>query len=181
MGNPDLKHVLGRLAKSPGYLAISVALLALGVGMSTSEFSMANYVLLRPLPFQGGASLLRLFKTSTESVSGPFSPGEYLYLKSSVADFSSVASYNEGSLNIGEPGKAPEVQPGLFVSANFLSTLGAMPYLGSDFAPDACEPGKGNVVLIKKSYWESRFGADPAIIGRTLRIAGENLVVVGIM
>jgi putative ABC transport system permease protein len=142
---------------------------------------MANYVLLRPLPFQGGASLLRLFKTWTESTSGPFSPAEYLYLKSSAASFASVASYNSGSLNIGEQGKAPEVQPGLFVSANFLSTLGARPYLGSDFAPDACEPGKGNVVLIKKSYWESRFGGDPAIIGKTLRIGGENLVVIGIM
>jgi predicted permease len=176
-----LRFGVRSLCKSPGFAIVSVLMLALGIGMSTSAFSTANCVLLRPLPFPDGDRIMRIHGTSPLSQMLRHSPANYLYIRSAASSFSEIAAYYVDVQNIAEIGQAPEAQPGLIVSANFLTTLGVRPSLGRDFAPDEDQPGKGDVVLLTNAYWRHRFSGDPKVVGRILRIGGANVTVIGIL
>lgn len=178
--NINFKLALKGLARTPGYTTVCVLLLALGVGLSTSAFSLANASLLAALPLPKGDQLLRVFATSPRSASLPFRREDYALVQS-MGSFSSVAAYTSELQNIGEPGQTPETQRGLLVSANFLTTLGIEPALGRGFAADEDQPGHANVVLLQNSYWASRFGGDPSLIGRILSLGGDNVTVVGVL
>ncbi len=179
---PALRYAVRRLAKSPGFAIVSVVMLALGIGMSTSTFSVTNSVLLSSMPFPDSDRLLRLFSTSSLSQMMENSPGNFLDIRAaSLPSFSAIAGFIPNNSNVAEPGQPPEQEFGLAVTANFLPILGIQPFLGRGFAADEDQPGKGAVVILTDSYWRHRFAADPKIVGRTLRIGVENMTVVGIL
>jgi putative ABC transport system permease protein len=176
-----LKFAARRLAKSPGFTVVSVVMLALGIGMSTSTFSITNSVLLSSMPFPEGDRLMRIFTTSTHSQTMEHAPGNFMDIWRSLASFSSIAAFVPSNSNVAEPGQPPELQYGMEVTANFLTTLGVQPFLGRGFAPDEDQPGKDSVVILTDSYWRRRFASDPKIVGKTLRIGTANCTVIGVL
>jgi putative ABC transport system permease protein len=156
-------------------------MIALGIGMSVSTFSVTNSVLLRQVNFPDGDRLVRIFRTSPDSQSNWNSPANFLLLREAATSFSSIADFTPHDRIITEQGQPPEVKFGLIVTANFLTTLRIQPILGRGLLADEDQPGKGSVVLLTKSYWASRFGGDPSIIGRTLRVGVDMRTVVGIL
>ena len=177
----DVRHAVRRLAKSPGFTFVAVVMLGLGIGMSTAAFSITNSVLLRSADYPNSDQLVRIFRTSPQSQTNWNSPANFFYLRSAATSFSEIAEFTPHSSNIAEKGEPPEEQFGLVVTANFLTTIGVQPLLGRGFAPDEDQPGKSAVVLLTNTYWKHRFGGDPKVIGRTLRVGVDNLTVIGIL
>ncbi len=176
-----LKYALRQLAKSPGFTLISIVMLALGIAMSTSTFSITNSVLLRAMPFPDSDQLVRIFRTSPDSQMMQHSPGNFLDIKAAATSFSSIAAFYYQTANLTEPGQPPEQVYGINVTANFLPTLGVQPFLGRGFMADQDQPGKGDVIILTNSYWMRRFAGDPKVIGRTLRVGVDNLTVIGVL
>jgi hypothetical protein len=175
-----LKHAVRQLAKSPGFTIVSILMLALGIGMSTSTFSITNSVLLSSMPFPNSEELVQIFGTSAQSQMMPHSPANYCDLEESSSSFASVAAFVPDGTNVAEPGHPPEEEFCLTVTANFLPILGVQPFLGRGFTADEDQPSKkDNVAILTYTCWRHRFGADPKILGKTLRVGLDNCTVIG--
>ena len=176
-----LKYACRQLAKSPGFTLVAIVMLALGIAMSTSTFSITNSVLLSSLPFPDSERLVRVFRTAPESQSLMHSPANYLDLRAAVTSFENLAAFYPSGGNVADPGQPPEQAWGLYVSANFLPTLGVQPVLGRGLAADEDQPGKGNVIILTHSYWLKHFGGKPNAVGRTLRVGVDTVTVIGVL
>ena len=177
----DLSYALRRLAANPGFSGIAIVTLALGIGANTAIFSVVNALLLTPPPFEDPARLVMVWETSANNprdsyiVSAP-NWKDWQAQSTTLQDFSiwEVLSFNLS-------GEAePEQVPGLRVSSSAFRMLGVAPQLGRTFTAAEDEPGH-RVVVISDALWKRRFGADPAVVGRTLRLNGEPYEVIGVM
>ena len=175
------RHVLRTLSRSPGYSVVTVLMIAMGIGLSTSAFSITNLALLRALPFPDGDRLVRVFGTSSESASLWHSPGNFLDLRAACTSFSHFSASSPDDYNVSVGDQLPEQTFVLHVTADFLSTIGVQPFLGRGFAPDEDRPGKGQVAIISHAYWLRKFAGDPGVIGGTLRINSETFTVIGVL
>jgi predicted permease len=177
----DLRLALRTLTKSPAFTAIAVLTLALGIGLSTSAFSLTNVLLFRTLPYPQSDRLVRVFRTSPQSQSNSIAPGNALDIRAALTSFSSIALYSYDSLSFAEPDQPAVQLNAVNTSANFFNLLGVVPAHGRLFAPGEDEPGKSNVVVLTHRLWTRRFGSDPQVLGRELRINGENAIVIGVL
>lgn len=177
----DFRLALRSLAKSPGFTAIAIVTLALGIGLSTSAFSLANVFLLRLLPYPKSGELVRVFRSTPQARNQAHSPADFLDIKGSATCFSETASYYNDLNSLAEPDQPAQQVNGLWVAPNFLKLIGVQPSIGRDFLPNEDQPGKGNVVILTQRLWSSRFSSDPHVIGRTLRINGETCTVIGVL
>ncbi|MDQ3817926.1 MAG: ABC transporter permease [Acidobacteriota bacterium] len=179
----DLRYGLRMMLKKPGFTAIAVITLALGIGANTAIFSVVNAVLLRPLPYQKADELTTLYLTNSRGeFQWPLSPAGYLNLKSQNNVFTDVAALS----NKGWPanltgGGEPERLQGFQVSANIFQVLGAAPEQGRTFLVEEDRPGANRVVVISHELWQRRFGGASDLIGRSIMLNGEPYNVVGIM
>jgi predicted permease len=137
--------------------------------------------LLRNVPYPEADRLIRIFGTSRQTQSGGHSPGTALHLKNNQTSFSGYAIYNGDALSIGEPGQPVEQAQGMAVAADFFQVMGVQPYLGRAFLPGEDEPGKHRVAVITQRTFVRRYAADPAVVGRTLRINTEPYTIVGVL
>lgn len=176
-----VKQAIRQLCRSPGFAATSILTLALGIALSTATFSIANSVLLRPLPFVDQDRLVRVFTISQQSSTVPLAPGSAMDLRDELSDVGEFATFHLEPQNVSKPGQPPELQKCIAASANFLRILGVPPSLGRDFAPDESEPGRPPVILLTDRFWRDRFGADPAVVGEILRIGTDNCTVIGVL
>jgi len=176
-----MKHALRPLAKSPGFTAIAVLMLALGIGLSASSFSMANTFLLRNVPYPDPHRLIRIFVTSPQSQQGSLSPGNGLELRDAATTVTSLALYSGDAYSLGEPGQAAEQVSGMAVTANFLGLIGVQPSLGRGFAADEDQPDKPRVTVLTHRAWVRRYSADPAVIGRTVRLNTDPYTIIGVL
>src|SRR5919198_6010446 len=178
----DLRYGLRVLLKQPGFTAVAVFAAALGIGANAAIFSVVNAVLLRPLPYKEPQRLVLLHENlprlgwSLLNVS----PAEYLDYKEQNRTLSGVAAFEGLSLNLtgqGEPVRveAERVSPDLF------ALLGVSPARGRAFAAEEDRAGAGRVVVLSHGLWQRQFGADPSVVGRTVRLDGEPYTVVGVM
>jgi putative ABC transport system permease protein len=177
----DLRFALVSLRRSPGFTLIAVVTLGLGIGASTSAFSVLNEVLLRPLPYADSGQLDAIFRATAQSARGAVSPADYLDLKAEMNGYGEVAAYGGSDMSLAEPGEPARIAAGLRVSANLLSTLGVAPALGRGFRPDEATLGNHRVLIISHRYWRNRFAADADIIGRHVRVDGEPHEIVGVL
>ncbi len=177
----DLKFAFRQLAKSPGFTVIAVLMLALGIGLSTSSFSMANAFLLRNVPYPDAGRLVRIFGTSRQTQTGGLAPGTAVELRDMVTSCSATELYNNDFFALGEPGQPAEQVLGLQATAGFFKLLGVQPMLGRGFAPGDDQPGKAAVLVLSYRAWQRRFGGDPAVIGRTVRVNAEPYTVIGVL
>jgi macrolide transport system ATP-binding/permease protein len=178
----DLRHALRQLAKTPGFTAVALLTLALGIGASTTVFSWIERVLLNPIP--GIADASRIVALETRSPSGELidtSYPDFHDYRAQAKTLSHVFVYKERPLNLGT-GAATERVWSQLVSGNFFDALGLRPRLGRFFAAAdrADEPAAAPVVVISESLWRRRFAADPTILGRTIKLNQQDFTVIGV-
>ncbi len=178
----DLRHGIRSLLKHPGFTAIAVVTLALGIGANSAMFSVINAVLLRPLPYHEPERLVTIWEESPPR--GLYEiPVSFANLRDWVDQtrtFEQISAYTFTNLNLsgsGEPARLGAVRS----SANLFSLVGAVPLLGRSFLPEEDKEGANRVVILGHALWKSRFGSDSAIIGRSLTLDNQNYTVVGVM
>jgi predicted permease len=177
----DLRFGLRILAKSPAALATTVVSLALGIGANTTVFSFVNALLLRPLPVEQPERLVGLYsEVANKAGYGSFSYPDYLDIATQTESvFSGVVAYSFFGANLSGR-EAPALAFGELVSDNYFGVLGVVPR-GRGFLPEEGRtPGGAFVVVVSDALWRSRFGADPTLLGRTIRLQGHEFTVVGI-
>jgi len=177
----DFRYALRMLQRSPGFTAVAVLTLALGIGANTAIFSVINSVLLRPLPYHDPGSLVMVWETNSQHPKphNTVSPPNLLDWQSRNTVFSDMAYIVDVRNNLTGNGDPEEVVVQA-VSANFFSLLGVNPLLGPGFTPENGRPGHDNVVILSYGLWKDRFAGDPAIIGKSILLNGKPQTVVGI-
>lgn len=177
----DIRMGLRMLRKNPGFTAVAVLTLALGIGVNTSMFSALQALVARPLPYGDPGRLVQLFQTSPQSPHEPHhATANFLdYEQSGVFEY--LAALNEKPFNLAEPGQPAERVRGLQVSADLFPLLGVQPALGRWFTAAEDRPGRNNVVILDYGFWQQRFSGVTNIIGRTIRLDGVVVTVVGVM
>lgn len=178
----DFRYALRQLRKNPGFAAVAVLTLALGLGANSAIFSVIDAVLLRPLPFHAPSRLV---------VVKPTAPGRrddigvsyptFLDWRAQNHVFEGMSVFREGDFTLTGRGE-PAHLTGAVVSANLFSLLGVPPGIGRDFIPDEDKPsGTGLPVILSHNLWQSRFGSDPKVVGQNLTLDGQSFAVVGVM
>jgi macrolide transport system ATP-binding/permease protein len=176
----ECRVALRGLFKSPIFSAIAILSLGLGIGVNTAIFSLINAVLLRPLPVEHPEELLRLESTDQGGEFHAFTYPDYLDLRDRNQVFSGLLAHGVLRLSLNTRGE-PELIPGELVSGNYFSVLGVHPELGRGFLPDEDRtPGTHPVVVLSHELWRSHFGMDPAIVGKSILVNGNNFTVVGV-
>jgi predicted permease len=179
----DIGYALRTLRSSPGFTAVAVTMLALGIGANTAIFSAVSAVLLTPLPFPAPDRLVLLWTDFTR-VGGPprseVSPGDFASWRDRNRSFTGVAGYAIDNYNLtgsGEPGKYTGVRS----TGNLFAVLGMQPLVGRALTAADERPEAPPVVVIDERVWRTRFAADPALVGRTIRLNGLPHTVAGIV
>lgn len=182
MGNlvHDLRYGIRMLLKRPGFTVIAVLTLALGIGASTSIFSVLNSVVLKPLPFPDSEKLVRIWTTSQEDDQDAWDGATFVDVLDQNDSFEEIAGFNGKGFNLAEDGP-PQVLRGFSVSPNWFSMFGVDAEIGRTFSPDIDIPGSERTIVISQNLWQSQFGGDETIIGRTLKFSEESFTVVGVM
>src|SRR5262245_246080 len=177
----DLRYGIRMLFKNKGFTAVAVLTLALGIGANTAMFSVLNTYLFRALPYPNSENLVCVYRTSIHSQYWPHSPGNFFDFREKNNVFDKMVAYNGISPNLANPGEPAERLRGYATSADFFPALGVQPSLGRVFTPEEHESGADRVVVLSDRFWWSRFGGDPNILGRTLRMDGQDVKVIGVM
>lgn len=178
----ELRYGARVLRKSPGFTAVAVLTLALGIGANTAIFSVVNAVLLRPLPYPRANQLVRIYETNTsitgshDSVSAP----NFTDWRVQARAFSAMAALRWEPFTL-TGGARPEFVWGQGVTPEMLSMLGVRPVLGRNFLSNEATPGRDRVALISHELWTERFASNPRIVGREITLNFEPYIVVGVL
>ena len=176
----DLRYALRALGRSPGFAAVAVATLALGIGANTAIFSVVHAVLLRPLPYPEAHRLVvvteRRLRLGEQSVSWM----NFLDWRAGSRALAAQAAYGTDGVAFAGTGEPSVLRSGE-VTAPFFSILGVQPALGRAFTEADDRPGAAPVALLSAALWRSRFGSDPSVVGRAIRLDGVPHVVVGVL
>jgi predicted permease len=179
----DIRFGMRMLRKNPGFTAVAVLTLALGIGANTALFSVIDAVLLRPLPFDEPGRVVAVHSVDLKDATqgGEISYPAFLDWQSRTHSFETMSVWSTMSFTY-TGGDQPESVPGAMVSANLLSTLGVSPAIGRGFTLDEDNPGSDQLpVLLSYEFWQSHFGSDPSVLGRALTLDNQKFSVVGVM
>jgi putative ABC transport system permease protein len=180
----DLRHALRMLMKQPGFTAVAVLTIGLGMGANTAIFSVVNAVLLRPLAYKDSASLVNIWgKFEKDGIpQNWFSEPEYWDLRDHNQSFSEIAAYSlGGGANLTRPDGPPVQASEARATARVFPMLGIVPILGGNFSADEDQPGHSHVALLSYALWQGQFGGDPNIVSKSIRLDGEMYTVVGVL
>ncbi len=176
----DLRYGLRMLFKNPGFTALTVFILALGISANTTIFSLIDGMWFRPLPVKDPGRLVRLFTTKDYTPFGSSSYPDYLDFRDNARSFAGIATYLPKGFFLGEG--TPELIFGDAVSGNYFPVLGVQAALGRTFLPEEDQASSASTVaVISHGFWQRRFGADPNTIGKSIKLNGKSTVIVGIM
>jgi len=175
----DLRFAARMLRKSPGFTAVAVLTLALGIGANTTIFSLVNGVLLRPLPYRNPSRITMMWEKSRDGSPENVGYATYLDWKSQNKSFEEIAIYSSWQpvLQVGEP----EQLSGLRVTSNYFRTLGIHPEIGRDFLPEEDVPNANKVVMLSHSLWQRKFNSDPNIVGKPINMNATQYIVAGVL
>ncbi len=170
------------MMKTPGFTAIAILALALGVGANTAIFTVVNAVLLRPLPYKGSDRLVYLQRTFRGGRSPSISiPKLFVWKKSTADALMNVAAYDFMGPGVSLSGSGePEQVKAIHASADYFPLFGVTPAAGRFYSAEEDRPGGPRVAVISASLWKRRFGADPGLVGRSVALSGEPFTIVGI-
>ena len=178
----DLRYGARMLMKNPGFTLIAVMTLALGIGANTAIFTVVNAVLLRPLAYQEPERIMALWPDRESSSFQGVSESKFVFWRAQNQSFDSLAATQGVGSGINlAGGNEPEFVSGLRVSADFFRVLGVTPALGRGFTAEEDAPGGERVVILSHELWRRRFNADPAQIGRSISLNGNDFIVVGVL
>jgi len=177
----DVRYGVRSLWKRPGFTAIAVITLALGIGANTAIFSVVNAVLLKPLPFNEPERLVWVWDTQPQLATTPTSLPDFLGWKQQNQSFDHLAAFQSGKmfLDAGD-GITTDTQLGL-VTPELFSVFHVNPILGRTFTSEETLPGRFRVAVLSHSIWQSRFGSDPNVSGRTIQLNGAAYTIIGVM
>jgi predicted permease len=176
----DIRYGFRMLLKNPGFTAVAVLTLALGIGANTAIFSVVNGVLLKPLPYASPDRLVRVFESSTGQPRFPMSPGNFLDYRDQNSTFEAFALFTRNDLELSLD-ERPERLSAIRVSAGFFETLGIQPMLGREFRREDEVPDNNRVAILSQAVWQRRFGGDPDIVGRGITLSGNPFTVIGVL
>ncbi len=175
----DLSYAVRGFLRTPRFTLVAVLTLALGIGATSSIFSVVNAIILRPLPFPNSDRLVRLYATEPDDTRDLASGADFVDWRESNESFQFLAAYNTMTFTLAE-GEWPVNLGGASVSSDFFVLVGVPALLGQPLIAEVSDGGLRTVVL-SHALWQSRFGADPAIVGREVRISDEGFLVVAVM
>jgi predicted permease len=176
----DLRYALRMFAKSPGFAAIAIFTLALGIGANTALFSVVNGVLLNPLAYPHSGQLVAVYGTTPGVNLGPITYLNFLDWQRDTQTFSSLAMYRNRDMNFIGKDKSERVTS-YMISADFFSTLGVAPILGRNFSVDDDHVGAAPVVLLGAGFWKRTFGSSSDVIGKTITLNAASYEIVGVI
>jgi putative ABC transport system permease protein len=179
----NLRVALRSLRKHRAFSGMAVLILALGIGANTAIFSVLNAVLIRSLPYGDPESLVTVFGDGVARGQGgrlPVTAGDFAWWRERTKAFAGLAALHNESRRITSV-ETPVVPLVHAVSANYFDILGSRPMLGRGFRPGEDEPGRSNIVVLGYGIWQTIYGGDPSVIGRSIDLDGEPHTVVGVM
>src|SRR2546427_4847586 len=178
----DVRYGMRMLLRSPGFTAVALLAITLGIGANTTTFSAMDATLFHPFSFPNQDRLLMLWETNPELgfVRGSVAPANFNDWREQNQSFDQVVGFHNRYFDLTDSDH-PERFLGYQVSQSFFDVLGVQALYGRTFTPDEGERGKQHVVVIKHNLWKQRFGADPNIINQTIRLNGESFTVIGVM
>ena len=176
----DIRYALRQLRKSPGFAAVAVITLALGIGANTAMFSVVNSVLLHSMPFPDAGRVMIVWKTMSNGSPNAFSTPAFLEVRQQGGVLAHLGAFSSVGKNLG--GKdLPERIFGGKVNFDLLPALGVQPILGRDFSDADGRPGAGNTVILSHALWSTRFGSRRDILSQPITLDGAPYTVVGVM
>jgi len=178
----DARFAVRALAKRPGFAAVAMATLALGIGANTAIFSLIHAVLLRPLPYADAERVVRVRgATVGTNEPGNLSPMDFLDFQGRMRRFDRLAAYNNYADATLTGAGDPERLAGTRVTADFFAVLHVTPALGRDFRADDDQPGARAVAIFTNGFWKRRFASDPSVVGRTVYLNSVPTDVIGVL
>ncbi len=176
----EIRFGLRMLGKNPGFAAIAILSLALGIGLNTAMFSLINRLLLQPLDLPDAQNLYFLQRTTAQQQS-QHSPAGFYEIKDQSAGFAQIAAGRGWGFTLSESNRPAEMIDAERVSAGFFEVMGVQPELGRGFLPEEDQPGRNQVIIISHTFWLSRYGGDPQVIGRMVKLDGAPAEIVGVL
>src|SRR5213082_4006877 len=178
----DVRYALRQLIKNPGFAAVAIVTLALGIGANTAIFSIVNAVLLRPLPYPNADRIMVLSESSGPGQDYSVALPDYFDWRNDNKVFEHLACTHKESRNLsGIPGREPERISCASVTRNFFNIIGLPPEIGRTFSEDEDKVGAPPVVVISDRLWRRVFNADPSVLGRSITLHDQNYTVIGVM
>jgi predicted permease len=177
----DLRYAFRQLRKNPGFTAVTVLTLALGIGVNAAMFAVIDAVLLRPFPFPKPEQIVQMSEAHPADVAASISSlPDIRDWRAQSHSFQDIAWYTTGIRSVDIPGYSDFI-PAVFSSANLLTTLQVEPALGRNFSPEEDQPGHGDVVLLNSIAWEKFFAKNPQAVGSSLKMGNKTYTVIGVM
>jgi len=178
----DIQYAWRMLRKTPGFSAVAIATLALGIGANTAIFSVINAVLIEALPYKDPARLVIVWEENARRPgrANPVGPANYLRWRERTSSFENMAAFTSIRLNMIGTG-APQELSVHVVTSGYFEALGAPPLLGRTFNSDELSQPGARVTVLSYSLWTTRFGSDAAVVGRTIQLNETGNTVIGVM
>jgi len=182
----DIRYAVRQLRKSPGFALTAILTLALGIGAATSVFSVVNAVLLKPFAFRDPDRLVVMREAVEDQVRSersatPDNYRHFLRLKKAAATLEDAAIFSQRGMSVSPNGDHPRIVGAVTASPNLFRLLGVQPILGRDFIENDARQNAGSVVILSNDGWQTFFARDPDVIGKTLRIEGHPVTVIGVL
>ncbi len=178
----DSRFSLRSLLKRPGFTAIALLALALGIGANTAIFSLVNAVILQPLPYRDPDRLISVYGTRNRSTQGSVGPTDFLDYRSQNKTFEQFAASGSMMLPMNLTGSGePERLNASIITGNYFDTFGVRPALGRGFSLENEKTGQDHVTVLSHAFWQTRFGGDPNIVNKTINLDGKAYEVLGVM
>src|SRR2546421_4230727 len=177
----DLRFASRLLVKDKWFTLVAAVALALGIGVNATVFTFVNAVLIRGLPFDDPDRIMSL---GTRDTRGRDRGASYLELqdwRDGTRAFEGLAAFSGQTMNVSDEGRPPERYAGPYISGNAFKLIGEKPLLGRDFLPEDDRPGAAPVVILGSGVWKNRYGSDPGVIGRTIKVNELPSTVIGVM
>ena len=177
----DLRFAVRLLVKERWFAAAAILALGLGIGLTSTAFTVYNAVLVRGLPVDDPSRIMALAMYDADGRERGISYLDFQDWRAAATSFMAIAAYSEPAMDIGDPGMATERFFGARVTANAFRLLGMEPMLGRDFLADDDRPGAPAVVMLGHGVWTNRYEADPEVLGRVIRVNDAPATVIGVM
>ncbi|MDQ6809577.1 MAG: ABC transporter permease [Verrucomicrobiota bacterium] len=176
----DIRYAFRQFIKSPGFTAVAILTLALGIGACAAIFSVVNGVLLRPLDYPQPERIVIMRETDLPQFPEfSVSPPNYLDWEKQTNSYSAIAAYSGAQINLTGEGE-PQRLVGIKATARYFDVYGVHPVLGRTFLPEEDEPGKNHVAVLSNPFWQRVFGGDQNVVGPPLQLNGESYTVIGV-
>jgi predicted permease len=176
----DLRSAIRSLVKSPGFAITALLLITIGIGANAAIFTLADFVLVRPLPFPESGRLVKVWETHPGYSMMEFSPANYRDVKTTSTSFESLAGYTDMAMNLVGQGEPQRVE-GAWVTGNLFSTLGRPALLGRYFTERDDQLGAAPTVVLSYALWQTDFGGDASVLGKSIILDDKAYTVVGVM